>query len=83
MHVPRGSSPSRTCRRRAAPPSSTARSARASATDELTLQGPPVRHLRSIDVSEDETCLLLFQTASATARDATLTFEHVAEAVER
>jgi Protein of unknown function (DUF4242) len=54
----------------------------------LTFLGTPVRYLRSIYIPEDETCLLVFEAASAdavreAARGATLSFERVAEAVAR
>lgn len=57
------------------------------AADRMTRQGTPVRYLRSIYASEDETCFLLYaaETADAVREAATATgrpFEHVAEVVE-
>lgn len=54
------------------------------AAEELTREGTPVRHLRSIFVPDDETCFFLFEAASAGAvrdalRRAALACEHVAE----
>jgi hypothetical protein len=54
------------------------------AADELTRQGTPVRYLSAIFVPEDETCLFLYEAASAdTVREAALLaglpFERVAE----
>lgn len=56
------------------------------AADELTREGTPVRYLRSIFLRDDETCLLLFEAASAeavceTARRADLIFDRVSAAV--
>jgi hypothetical protein len=58
------------------------------AAEEHTRQGTPVRYLRSIFVPEDETCFLIFEAASAdavkaVAERASLSFEHVAAAIER
>jgi hypothetical protein len=54
------------------------------AAEELTRQGTPVRYLRAIFIPEDETCLFLYEAASAdTVREAALcaglSFERVAE----
>jgi hypothetical protein len=54
------------------------------AAAELTAEGRPVHILRSIFVSEDETCFVLVEAASAedvraAARRATLPFERVVE----
>ncbi|MGH3072376.1 MAG: nickel-binding protein [Gaiellaceae bacterium] len=56
------------------------------AAEELTREGKPVRYLRSIFVPEDETCLSLYEAATAdavheVARRAALRFERVAEAI--
>lgn len=56
------------------------------AAEELSREGTPVRFLRSIFVPEDETCLYLYEAASAeavreAARRADLAFERVVEAV--
>jgi hypothetical protein len=56
------------------------------AAEELTREGTPVRYLHSIFVLEDETCLSLYEAATAdavheVARRAALRFEHVAEAL--
>jgi hypothetical protein len=69
----------------AAAMSSAARRARLAA-HALTGQGTPVRLLRSIFVAEDETCLLLFEAASAdavrtVAGHAGLPLDHLAEVV--
>lgn len=53
---------------------------------ELTREGTPVRYLRSIFVPEDETCLYLYEAASAdavriAAERAALSFERVVETV--
>ena len=55
------------------------------AAAELTAEGTPVRILRSIFVSEDETCFVLIEAATAedvldTARRAAVPFERVVEA---
>jgi Protein of unknown function (DUF4242) len=52
----------------------------------LTRAGTPVRYLRSIFVPQDETCLVLFEAASAdavraAARRAALPFDRVVEVV--
>ena len=52
----------------------------------LTREGKPVRYLRSIFVPEDETCLFLYEAASAddvreAATRAALRFERVAGAI--
>jgi uncharacterized protein DUF4242 len=57
------------------------------AAEEHTREGTPIRYLRSIFVPEDETCFLIFEAASAdavreVARRASLSFEHVATAIE-
>ena len=57
------------------------------AAEEHTRQGTPVRYLRSIFVPDDETCYLIFEAGSAdavreVARRASLSFEHVAAAIE-
>jgi hypothetical protein len=57
------------------------------AGEELTLEGTPVRYLRSIYVPEDETCFYLYEAASvadvrAAARRAGLPIDHICEAVE-
>ena len=57
------------------------------AAEDLTREGTPTRYLHAIYVPEDETCFLLYEAPSADAvraavRGASLTFEHVAEAVE-
>jgi len=57
-----------------------------SAAEELTRQGTPVRHLRSIFVPEDETCFYLYEAPSVeavqeVARRAALSFERVMPAV--
>ena len=57
------------------------------AAEEHTRQGTPVRYLRSIFVPEDETCFLIFEAGSAdavkaVAERASLSFEHVATAIE-
>jgi hypothetical protein len=54
------------------------------AAEELTRRGTPVRYLRAIFIPEDETCLFLYEAASAdTVRKAALraglSFERVAE----
>ena len=56
------------------------------AAADLTVEGQPVRLVRSIFVPEDETCFFLYQAASAdavreAARRASLAFERVSEAV--
>lgn len=56
------------------------------AAEQLTHEGRPVRHLRSIFVPEDETCFHLYEAASASvvqeaARRAELPFDRLAEAV--
>lgn len=56
------------------------------AAEELTLQGTPVRFLRSIFVPADETCFFLYRAATAedveaAARRASLSFERVSEAI--
>ena len=56
------------------------------AAEALSREGTPVRYLRSIFVPEDETCLYLYEAASAdtvriAAERAALPFERVAEAV--
>jgi Protein of unknown function (DUF4242) len=56
------------------------------AAEQLTREGRPVRHLRSIFVPEDETCFHLYEAACASvvqeaARRASLPFDRVAEAV--
>jgi hypothetical protein len=56
------------------------------AAKQLTRAGTPVRYLRSIFVPQDETCLVLFEAASAdavraAARRAALTFDRVVEVV--
>ena len=56
------------------------------AAAELTREGTPVRHVRSIFVPEDETCFFLYEAESAdavreAARRAGLVFERIAEAV--
>ena len=58
--------------------------ARAAAA-QLTLEGKPVRFLRSIFVPEDETCFYLFEAASLeavreAAQRAALSFDRIAEA---
>jgi Protein of unknown function (DUF4242) len=55
------------------------------AAEELTREGTPVRFLRSIFVPEDETCLFLYEAASAAAvceavRRASLPFDRVVAA---
>jgi hypothetical protein len=57
------------------------------AAEEHTEAGTPVRYLRSIFVPDDETCFLIFEAGSAdavreVARRASLSFEHVAAAIE-
>ena len=57
------------------------------AAEEHTREGTPVRYLRSIFVPDDETCFLIFEASSAdavreVARRASLSFEHVAAAIE-
>jgi hypothetical protein len=57
------------------------------AGEEMTLQGTPVRYLRSLLVPEDETCFLLYEAHSlgnvrAAAERAALAFERISEAVE-
>jgi hypothetical protein len=54
--------------------------------EQLTRAGTHVRYLRSIFVPQDETCLVLFEAASAdavraTARRAALPFDRVVEVV--
>jgi hypothetical protein len=54
------------------------------AAEELTVEGTPVRVVRSVFVPDDETCLLLIEAASAdvvreTARRAQLPFERLTE----
>ena len=56
------------------------------AAAQLTGEGMPVQHLRSIFVPEDETCFLLFEAVSAEAvrevsRRCALPFERVAGAI--
>lgn len=56
------------------------------AADELRAEGTPVRFLRSVFVPEDNSCVFLFEAASAEAvgeagRRAALRIERVAEAV--
>jgi hypothetical protein len=56
------------------------------AAEELSRQGPPVYHLRSIFVPGDETCFHLYEAASVervreAAKRAGLPFERVSEAV--
>jgi len=56
------------------------------AAEALTLEGTPVRFLRSIFVPDDETCFLLFEAASieavrASAERANLPVDRVAEAI--
>jgi len=56
------------------------------AAEQLTRAGTPVRYLRSMFVPQDETCLVLFEAASAdavrtVARRAALPFDRVAEVV--
>ena len=56
------------------------------AAEQLTRAGTRVRYLRSIFVPQDETCLVLFEAASAdavraTARRAALPFDRVVEVV--
>jgi hypothetical protein len=56
------------------------------AAEQLTRAGTPVRYQRSIFVPQDETCLVLFEAASAdavcaTARRAALPFDRVVEVV--
>jgi hypothetical protein len=53
----------------------------------MTLEGTPVRYLRSILIPEDETCFHLFEGASAdvvgeVSRRAALTYDRIVEAVE-
>jgi hypothetical protein len=57
------------------------------AAEELTKEGTPVRHLRSIFLPEDETCFYLYEAASVDAvrelaKRAALPFERVTEAVD-
>jgi hypothetical protein len=57
------------------------------AGEELTLQGTPVRYLRSLFVSEDETCFMLYEAHSLgdvreAAERAALAFDRISEAVE-
>jgi len=57
------------------------------AAEEYSREGTPVRYLRSIFVPDDETCFLIFEAPSAeavreVARRASLSFEHVAAAIE-
>ena len=56
------------------------------AAEQLTRAGTPVRYLRSMFVPQDETCLVLFEAASAdavrtAARRAALVFDRVVEVV--
>jgi hypothetical protein len=56
------------------------------AAEELTLEGTPVRYVRSLFVPEDETCFYLYEAPSAdavreAARRAELPFDRVTEAV--
>ena len=56
------------------------------AAAELTREGTPVRWVRSIFVTDDETCFVLCEAASfdavrKTAERAALTFERIAEAI--
>ena len=58
------------------------------AAEEQTRRGIPVRYLRSIFVPDDETCFLIFEAGSAeavraVAQRASLSFEHVATAIEK
>jgi uncharacterized protein DUF4242 len=58
------------------------------AAEEHTREGTPVRYLRSIFVPEDETCFLIFEAGSAdavkaVAERASLSFDHVATAIEK
>jgi hypothetical protein len=57
------------------------------AGEALTLEGTPIRYLRSIYVPEDETCFYLYEATSvadvrAAARRAGLPTDHICEAVE-
>jgi hypothetical protein len=57
------------------------------ASEERTRQGTHVRYLRSIFVPDDETCLMIFEAASAeavrdVARLADLSFDHVSLAIQ-
>jgi uncharacterized protein DUF4242 len=57
------------------------------AGEEMTLQGTPVRYLRSLFVPEDETCFMLYEAhALADVREAAeraaLAFDRISEAVE-
>jgi len=57
------------------------------AAEEYSREGTPVRYLRSLFVPDDETCFLIFEAPSAkavreVARRASLSFEHVAAAIE-
>ena len=56
------------------------------AAESLTLEGTPVRYLRSIFLPEDETCFSLYEAESVDAirevvRRASLPFERIVEAV--
>jgi hypothetical protein len=56
------------------------------AAEAVTLEGTPVRYLRSIFVPDDETCFLLYEASSAdavraAAERANLPFDRVAAAV--
>jgi hypothetical protein len=58
------------------------------AAEDHTRRGTPVRYLRSIFVPDDETCFLIFEAGSAdavraVAEQASLSFEHVATAIEK
>jgi hypothetical protein len=58
------------------------------AAEEHTREGTPVRYLRSIFVPDDETCFLIFEAGSAdavraVAARASLSFDHVATAIEK
>jgi hypothetical protein len=55
---------------------SLARRAR-TAAEELTREGVPVRHVRTIFVPEDETCLLLFEGATEESVEAALRRAHL------
>ncbi len=66
------------------PPPAMAPSARVGA-EELAREGTPVRFVRSILVPDDETCLLLYEAASAdavhaAAQRAEMPFERVSQA---
>jgi hypothetical protein len=56
------------------------------AADQMTLEGIPVRYLRSIFIPEDETCFFMFEAAAieavrGVARRAGVQFERITKAV--